>query len=153
MRRFVVRDNLYLLTALGIGVALYLAVNWSAMPARASRSTMGDDRLPGLARMVLAESRTFPDLAAVWHDELASRMLNLIAGMIAKAQERGEVRPGDPRLYAFSVLGPMVMAILFREVFGAGPTAPDLDKLASQHTETILRGLGASTPGQKDRAP
>jgi AcrR family transcriptional regulator len=114
---------------------------------------LGDDRLPGLARMVLTESRTFPDLAVVWHDELASRMLNLIAGMIAKAQERGEVRPGDPRLYAFSVLGPMVMAILFREVFGSVPTAPDLDKLASQHAETILRGLGASTPRQKDRAP
>lgn len=114
---------------------------------------LGDERLPGLARMVLAESRTFPDLAAVWHDELATRMLNLIAGVIAKAQKRGEVRTGDPRLYAFSVLGPMAMAILYREVFGSGPMAPDLDKLANQHAETILRGLAISTSSEKGPAP
>lgn len=114
---------------------------------------LGDERLPGLARMVLAESRAFPDLAAVWHNELATRMLDLIASMVARAQSRGEVRPGDPRLYAFSIIGPMSLAILYHEVFGPTPTAPDLDKLASQHAETILRGLAISTPNQRDTAP
>jgi AcrR family transcriptional regulator len=107
---------------------------------------LGDARLPGLARMVLTESRAFPDLAAVWHDELASRMLSLVAGMVAKAQERGEVRPGDPKLYAFSILGPMTMGVLFHEVFGSRPGAPDLEQLAIQHAETILRGLAVSKP-------
>jgi AcrR family transcriptional regulator len=103
---------------------------------------MGDTRLPGIARMVLTESRTFPDLATVWHDELVTRMLALIESMIAKAQARGEARSGDPKLYAFTVIGPMVTAVLFHEVFGsARPTAPDLNKLAAQHTETVLRGL------------
>lgn len=115
---------------------------------------MGNDRLPGIARMVLTESRAFPDLAAIWYDELASRMLALISEVIAKAQARGEVRPGDPRLYAFSILGPMAMAALFHEVFGSGrPTEPDLDKLADQHAETILRGLLVSPPKRNDAAP
>jgi AcrR family transcriptional regulator len=107
---------------------------------------LGDPRLPGLARMVLTESRSFPDLATVWHDELASRMLSLVAGMVAKAQERGEIRQGDPKLYAFSILGPMTMGVLFHEIFGSRPGAPDLEKLAIQHAETILRGMAVSKP-------
>jgi AcrR family transcriptional regulator len=110
-------------------------------------SRMNDDRLPRLARMVLAESRSFPDLASVWHDELAARMLGLIESLIAKAQARGEVREGDPKLFAFTLLGPMVMAVLFHKVFGSSrPTAPDLRNLAAQHTETVLRGLLVSPP-------
>jgi hypothetical protein len=102
----------------------------------------------------MSESRVFPDLAAVWHDELAARMLALITGLIAKAQARGEVRPGDPQLYAFSILGPMVMGVLFHEVFGSSrPTAPDLEKLAAQHAETIMRGLSVSPPNPKDPPP
>ncbi|HKU24602.1 MAG TPA: TetR/AcrR family transcriptional regulator [Candidatus Sulfotelmatobacter sp.] len=104
--------------------------------------TLGDSRFPSIARVVLTESRTFPDLAAVWHDELVARMLNLIIGMITKAQQSGEVRPGDPKLYAFSILRPMVTGVLFHEVFGGHrATAPDLKRLASQHAEFVLRGL------------
>jgi hypothetical protein len=43
----------------------------------------------------------------------------MVTGIIARAQARGEVARGDPRLHAFSLMGPMVMAMLFREVFGA----------------------------------
>jgi uncharacterized membrane protein len=32
MKRFVLQNALYLLTALGIGVGLYVLANWSAMP-------------------------------------------------------------------------------------------------------------------------
>jgi AcrR family transcriptional regulator len=103
---------------------------------------MGEDRLPAIARMVFTESRAFPDLARVWHDEVLARLMGLVAGVIAQGQSRGEVRPGDPNLYAFSIMGPMVAAVLFHEVFGSEtPAAPDLEKLAAQHAETVLRGL------------
>lgn len=98
---------------------------------------LGDSRIPAIARMVMAESRTFPDLAVVWHDQLVARMLSLITGLIAKGQARGEVRQGDPKLYAFSILGPIATAVLFHEVFGSThPTAPNLEKLAAQHAES-----------------
>jgi hypothetical protein len=51
-------------------------------------------------------------------------------------------RPGDPRLHAFSLIGPMVMVMPFREVFGGvGTDPPDLQALAGQHARTALRGL------------
>ena len=118
------------------------------IPMLLERATgrMGDKRFPAIARMVLAESRTFPDLAAIWHDQLVSRMLALLAGLIANAQAEGEVRSGDPKLYAFSILGPMVIGVLFHEVFGGShASAPDLQKLAAQHAETVLRGLLSPT--------
>jgi AcrR family transcriptional regulator len=122
------------------------------MLLKRAANRLGNARLPGIARMVLTESRVFPDLAAVWHDELVTRMLALITGLIVKAQDRGEVRPGDPKLYAFSILGPMAMGVLFHEVFGSSrSTAPDLDKLAAQHAETIMRGLSTSPSTQKSR--
>jgi AcrR family transcriptional regulator len=111
---------------------------------------LGENRLPAIARMVLAESRAFPDLAALWHDQLIARMLALITGMISRAQARGEVRPGDPKLYAFSILGPMATATLLHEVLGSShPAAPDLDKLAAHHAEIVLHGLLVSTPTRK----
>lgn len=103
---------------------------------------MGDSRVPALARLVIGESRTFPDLATIWHDNVVAQMLRLMTGIIAEAQQRGEVRPGDPALYAFSVLGPMVAGALFQEMFGlSSPYAPDLQALAKQHGDTVVRGM------------
>jgi AcrR family transcriptional regulator len=96
----------------------------------------------GVAKMVIGESRNFPELAKVWHDEVASKALGLIAGMIAAAQERGEVRAGDPRLHAFTLMGPMLMGVLWRETLQpVGGAALDLKALAKQHAETVLAGL------------
>ena len=101
--------------------------------------------LSGVARMVIGESRNFPDLARIWHDEVVAPMIDTVARVIARAQARGEVRAGDPRLYAFSLVGPLIMAVLFRDVFaGAASDPPDLATLAEQHGRTVLRGLLAA---------
>lgn len=61
------------------------------------------------------------------------------ARIIAEAQQRGEVRPGGPSLYAFSVLGPIVASGLFQEMFGlSSPYAHDLQALAKQHGDTVV---------------
>ncbi len=99
-------------------------------------------RVPAVAKMVIAESRNFPDLARVWHDQVVSRALAVLTGVITAAQARGEVRPGDPRYHALSLAGPMLMGVLWREVLepvGAEPI--DLAALAGQHVETALFGL------------
>ena len=54
-----------------------------------------------VAKMVIGESRNFPELAKVWHDEVVARGLGNDQALIERAQARGEVRAGDPRLSAF----------------------------------------------------
>jgi AcrR family transcriptional regulator len=95
-----------------------------------------------VAKMVVGESRNFPELARVWHDEVASKALGAIAALIERAQQRGEVRAGDPRLYAFSIMGPMVMGALWQATLApAGGKPLDLSRLAQQQAETVLEGL------------
>jgi len=101
-------------------------------------------RLPigAVAKMVVGESRNFPELARVWHDEVASKAIGALAAFIEGAQKRGEVRAGDPRLYAFSLMGPMVLGALWRATLvPAGGQALDIEALAKQHAETVLEGL------------
>lgn len=95
-----------------------------------------------VAKMVIAESGNFPDLARVWHDEVVSRALGVMTGVVERAQARGEVRPGDPRFHAFAIIGPMLMGVIWREVLQPAGGAPvDLRALAAQHVETVLGGL------------
>jgi len=101
-------------------------------------------RLPlgAVAKMVIGESRNFPELARVWHDEVASKAIGALAAAIERAQQRGEVRNGDPRLFAFSLMGPMVLGALWRATLvPAGGEPLDLPALARQHADTVLEGL------------
>ncbi|MGQ0661075.1 TetR/AcrR family transcriptional regulator [Sphingosinicella sp.] len=95
-----------------------------------------------VAKMVIGESRNFPELAKVWHDEVIDKAVGLIATLIERAQAKGEVRPGDPRVHAFSIMGPMLIGVLWRETFTpVGGAALDLSAIARQHVETVLDGL------------
>lgn len=116
--------------------------------ARAA-ALMSRSRLPAVAKMVIGESRNFPDLARIWHDTIVFVALNVMTGLIAKAQAKGEVRPGDPRLYAFSLMGPMVMGAIYREVFAEVAAQPlDLEALAAQHARAVLQGMLAEGEGR-----
>lgn len=112
-----------------------------ALPMLA-RQVVGDRRITGVVKLVIAESRNHPELAAIWREAVVEPGVQLISGLIAAAQARGEVRPGDPRLFAFGLMGPMVLSMVWRETFepvGAEPI--DVVALAEQHVETALRGM------------
>jgi AcrR family transcriptional regulator len=111
---------------------------------------LAEGRGTAVAKMVIGESRNFPDLARIWHDDVVEQVLALLTGLTARAQARGEVIDGDPRLFAFSLMGPLVMGGLFHAVFGDVSThAPDLRALAAQHARVALHGLLAPTFDQE----
>jgi AcrR family transcriptional regulator len=108
----------------------------------AQAAQVGESRLAAMVRLIVAEARTFPDIAQVWHDEVVAKVLGLLASAVERAQARGEVRAGDARLYAFSILGPMLAAAIYREVFReTRAELPELQQLARQHALAILDGL------------
>jgi AcrR family transcriptional regulator len=107
-----------------------------------ARTVVTDHRITGVVKLVIAESRNHPELATIWHQTVVAPGVALITGLIAAGQARGEVRPGDPRLFAFGVMGPMVLSMVWRETFepvGAEPV--DVVKLAEQHLDTVLKGM------------
>ena len=105
-------------------------------------SVAGTMPLGSVVKMVIGESGNFPELAKVWHDQVVSKALGVMVALIEKAQGRGEVRPGDPRFHAFSLMGPMLMGLMYREVLQPAGGAPiEIEALAQQHAETVLKGL------------
>lgn len=112
----------------------------TVLPAVAERAAA----LPfgAVAKMVIGESRNFPELARVWHDSVVLEGVGLLSGLIEKAQARGEVRPGDPRIHAFSLVGPLLLGVIWRETFTPiGGAEVDLPAVARQHVETVLGGM------------
>ncbi|WP_411286389.1 TetR/AcrR family transcriptional regulator [Phenylobacterium sp.] len=96
----------------------------------------------GVVKMVIGEARNFPELARVWHDDLACPAITALTAAIEAAQARGEVRAGDARTFALQTISPLLIGVIWRETFvpvGAQPF--DFPTLASQHVETLLNGL------------
>ena len=112
-----------------------------ALPMLA-RQVVTDRRITGVVKLVIAESRNHPELATIWRETVVEPGIQLMSGLIAAAQARGEVRAGDPRLFAFGLMGPMVLSMVWRETFepvGAQPL--DVPALAEQHLDTVLKGM------------
>lgn len=102
-----------------------------------------------VAKMVIGESRNFPELAKVWHDDVIQKAVGLLSRQIERGQARGEIRPGDPRIHAFSIMGPMLIGVIWRETFTPIGGAPvDLPAVARQHAETVLAGLVIGEKGR-----
>ena len=93
-------------------------------------------------KIVIGESRNFPELARIWHDRMVEPGLGILSGVIERAQQRGEVRPGDARSFCVTLLSPILAAVLVRETFvpvGAKPF--DMASLMQQHLDTVLPGM------------
>ncbi|MFT3722265.1 MAG: TetR/AcrR family transcriptional regulator [Hyphomonadaceae bacterium] len=100
-----------------------------------------------VVKMVIGESGNFPEIARIWHDDAVAKGLGLLTKVIERAQERGEVRPGDARNHAVSIMSPLLLGVIFRETFvpvGAKPF--DIPSLMQQHLDNVLPGLLTSRP-------
>ncbi|WP_279604642.1 TetR/AcrR family transcriptional regulator [Methylobacterium sp. J-070] len=95
-----------------------------------------------LARMVIAESANFPELATLWRENVVDPAIGTVSGALSEAQAAREVRAGDARLMAFAVVGPLLTGMLWGEVMEPSGGEPiDLQALARQHGELLRRGL------------
>jgi AcrR family transcriptional regulator len=95
-----------------------------------------------VAKIVLAESRAFPEIGQFYLKEVIGRGLPLLEGLIARGVAEGEFRKVDPGLSARSVIGPMLLAILWRSVFEPiGADKLDVRALARHHADLMLHAL------------
>lgn len=122
------------------------------LPALLERmvSTIGQSKAPAIVRLILKEADRFPDLARIWFEDAASPLFAAFEKAIADGQERGEIRAGDTRIHLASILAPLVVGVLFRDIMGPiGLGSIDLQTLARQHAVTALHGL--LSPADPDR--
>lgn len=106
-----------------------------------------EGRVGALPKLVIAEAGNFPELAKFYRDEVVTRVLRLIVGLLRSGIERGEFREVDVDQTALCVLGPLLMVTLLKHSLGGPGALPiDASALARCHVEMLLRGLAPDRP-------
>lgn len=93
-------------------------------------------------RLVIAEARTFPDLARFYMDEVIARGFALLRAIIERGIASGEIRPIDIAEASRCVIAPVLFAAMWKSALEpVGGTPIDLDALCRTHVDLLLRGM------------
>lgn len=104
-----------------------------------------DTPLPSIAKLVIGESRAFPEIGRFYLNEVIGRGLPLLESLIARGIARGEFRPVDPGFTVRSLIGAMLLAGVWKTVFEPiGGERLDVRALARHHADLLLHGLKPS---------
>jgi AcrR family transcriptional regulator len=101
-----------------------------------------------LAKVLLAESGNFPDLAEFWRREIVDRGIAVFETIIKRGVARGEFRDIVPTHAARLCIAPVLVMILWRTTFAQFDKTPyDYKGLVEAHLDTLLRGLAVQGAG------
>ncbi|MDP1960590.1 MAG: TetR family transcriptional regulator [Reyranella sp.] len=105
-------------------------------------SRIEETPMAAVAKLVIAESRAFPEIGRFYLKEVIGRGIPLMESLIARGIAQGEFRKVDPGLTVRTMVGPMLLAVIWRTVFepiGAEPL--DVRALARHHADLMLHAL------------
>jgi AcrR family transcriptional regulator len=103
---------------------------------------IGETRLSGIPKLLMAEAANFPELARFYYDEVISRGHRLIAGVIQRGIKHREFRPVDVRSAARLAIAPLVHAANWRHSFALCTREGfDVAKYLDSHVDIFLNGL------------
>jgi AcrR family transcriptional regulator len=98
--------------------------------------------IASIAKVVVSESRAFPEIGQFYLKEVIGRGLPLFEKLIAKGVEQGEFRKVDPALTVRSLVGAMLLGGLWKTVFEPiGGEPLDVHALARHHADLMLHAL------------
>lgn len=103
--------------------------------------TVGETRICGIPRLVIAEAANFPDLAEFYVNDVIKRGRRLVAGMIARGIESGEFRDVEPEYAARIMISPIVFAAIWQESLAPYDDHYDVKQYLAMQTDIFLRGI------------
>jgi AcrR family transcriptional regulator len=105
-----------------------------------------------IPKIMIADAGNFPELARFYLEEVASRGMGVVANLLRKGIARGEFRPLDIDHTVFSIISPMLFAMLWRHSLGRHDKRRiDAATLGQAHFDLVCRGLLAD--GDAARTP
>lgn len=108
-------------------------------------SRVVDTPMASIAKVVIAESRAFPEIGQFYLKEVIGRGIPMFEGLIARGVASGEFRKVDPMLTVRSLIGPMLLSIIWKTVFEPiGAERLDARALARHHADLMLHALRPS---------
>jgi AcrR family transcriptional regulator len=104
--------------------------------------------IAAVAKLVISESRAFPEIGRFYLKEVIGRGLPLLEGLIIRGMEQGEFRLVDPAMTVRSIVGAMLLAGIWRTVFEPiGADKLDIKALARHHGDLMLHALKSDPVG------
>ncbi|WP_020697553.1 TetR family transcriptional regulator [Reyranella massiliensis] len=101
-----------------------------------------DTSAASIAKLVIAESRAFPEIGHFYLKEVIGRGLPLLEGLISRGIAQGEFRKVDPAMTVRSLMGALLLAGLWRTVFEPiGAEKLDVRAMARHHADLMLHAL------------
>jgi len=98
--------------------------------------------MASVAKIVISESRAFPEIGRFYLKEVIGRGMPLMEGLIARGIAQGEFRKVDPGLTVRTMIGAMLLGGLWRTVFEPiGAEKLDVRALARHHADLMLHAL------------
>lgn len=93
-----------------------------------------------ILRLLVAEAKRFPDLVAFYHREAISRGKAIMKEILARGVASGEFRDGPATRYPEVVIGPAILAAVWKLVFEPQESM-DLDQMIEAHLDLIFSGI------------
>jgi AcrR family transcriptional regulator len=113
---------------------------------------IGSQRIGGLPKLVFAEARNFPEIAAFYHEEVIRRGTALVRAVIERGIARGEFRVTDMDAAIHIVIAPVLMRMIWRHSLDCCAVAGIADEnYFAEYFEIMLRGLRAAPTGGRKR--
>ena len=107
---------------------------------------IGDTKLSGITKLMMAESGNFPEVTQFYHDEVILRSNAIIIQMLERGIARGEFRRVDSALANRVICAPIIMLMMWKHSFGACQIeAVSPQEYLDCFIDLLLRGLLCDT--------
>jgi AcrR family transcriptional regulator len=108
---------------------------------------IGNTKLSGITKLMMAEACNFPEVARFYHDEVISRGNAIIIRMLERGVLRGEFRKIDVMQATHLVCAPMLMLMMWKHSFNACGSEPiSADAYLTSFIDLFLHGLLSTDP-------
>jgi AcrR family transcriptional regulator len=98
--------------------------------------------LASLPKLIISEAGNFPELTRFYLDEVIGRGRTAVVRILRRGMRRGEFRKMDPEVAFLAVIAPILVAMIWKQVFERHDgKVLDIDALAHAHRTIVLDGL------------
>jgi AcrR family transcriptional regulator len=105
---------------------------------------IGATRLAGVPKLIISESRNFPEVAQYYHDKVIVRSRALLRSALERGIDRGEFRPLDVETAIDVIIAPLLMLVIWRFSLGFCKQQSDPQTYLETHFNLLVHGLSAA---------
>lgn len=102
---------------------------------------IGSTRMAGVVKLIISESRNFPDVAQYYHDHVILRGRSLLRSALQRGIASGEFRAMDVESCIDVIIAPLLMLVVWRYSFCFCGNDIDPQGYLDTHFDLITRGL------------